>query len=107
MYKYFRKIYNTELISEWKSKVLSKEIIKPPTTSNNSLARTLKYTGKRMYVKLNGSCLKQDKATFSHVKTVNIYTVYDLKSALNNFDFTFENCLFGAVELTKNSDIDE
>ena len=30
-----------------------------------------------------------------------MYIVYGLKSSLNNFDPTLENCLFGAVKLTK------
>ena len=38
---------------------------------------------------------------------MNIYIVYDVKSNLNNFDPTLQNCLFGAVKLTKNSDIDK
>ena len=60
-----------------------------------------------MFVKFNGSCLiKQKKLTFIK-KTVNIYIVYDLDSKLNNFDPTQQNCLFGAVNLTKNSDIDK
>ena len=102
MYKYFKKIVDTEGISEWKSKRLSDETIKSP---NNSLAPTLKYTGKKIYVKFSGSCLKQDKITFNHGKTVNIYIFYDLKSNLNNFDPTLQNCLFGAVKLTNNSDL--
>ena len=40
-------------------------------------------------------------------KTVNIYIVYDLKSNLNNFDPALLNCLFGAIKLTKNNDIDK
>ena len=76
MYKYFKKIVNTESISSWESKELSNEIIKPP---DNTLALTVKYSGKRIYVKFNGSCLKQEKITFNHGKTVNIYTLYDLK----------------------------
>ena len=107
MYKYNKKIGNTESISSWESKGLSNEIIKLPTTSNNSLAPTLKYTRKKMYAKFNGSCLKQDKIIFNHGKTANIYIVYDLNSNLNNFDPTLENCSFGAVKLTKNSDIDK
>ena len=86
---------------------MSDEVIRPPTTSNNSLAPTLKYAAKIMYVGFNGSCLKQDKITFNHGKIVNIYTVYDLKSTLNNFDPTLENCLFAAINLSKNSDIDK
>ena len=45
MYKYFKKIGNTDHISEWKSKGLSDEVIKPPTTSNNSLSQKLSYFG--------------------------------------------------------------
>ena len=60
-----------------------------------------------MYVKFNGSCLRQDQITFNHGKTVNIYLVYDLKSNINNFDPTLENCLFGAVKFTKTNDIDK
>ena len=66
MYKYFKKIGNADQISSWESKGLSNETIKPPATSNNSLAPTLIYTGKRMYVKVNGSCLKQDKIILNH-----------------------------------------
>ena len=33
--------------------------------------------------------------------------VYELSSSLNNFDFALENCLFGAVRLTKNADTDK
>ena len=103
MYKYFKKIGSTKSILSWESKGLSDKVIKPP---NNSLAPTVKYAGKRMYVKFSGSCLKQDKVAFNHGKAVSIYIVYDLKSNLNNFDPTLKNCLFGAIKLTKNSDID-
>ena len=37
VYKYFKTITNTDYISSWKSKGLSAESIKPPTTSDNSL----------------------------------------------------------------------
>ena len=61
-----------------------------------------------MYLEFNGGCLKQYKITYNHQKIVSIYIVYDLKSALNsNDDFTLENCLFGAVKLTKNADVDK
>ena len=45
MYKYFKKIGNTDYISEWKSKGLSDEII---TTSGNSLDPALRYTGNKI-----------------------------------------------------------
>ena len=63
MYKYFKKIGNTDNISEWKSKGLSDEIIK---STDNILAPTLKCNGIKMHVKFNGSCLKQDKIKFNH-----------------------------------------
>ena len=36
MYQYFKVISNTRYISEWKSKGLSNESIKPTATSDNS-----------------------------------------------------------------------
>ena len=43
MYYYFTIITNTDYISSWKSKGLSDESIKPPTTFDNSLAPSLDY----------------------------------------------------------------
>ena len=41
-------------------------------------------------------------------KVVNIYIVYELgASSSHNNDPTLKNCLFGAVTLTKNADIDK
>ena len=55
-----------------------------------------------------GSCLKQPKSTFTHKKVVNIYIVYELgASSSNNNDPTIKNCLFGAITLTKNADIEK
>ena len=41
-------------------------------------------------------------------KSLNIYTVYEINKTGNttSSDPTLENCLFGAVTLTKNADID-
>ena len=41
--KYFKVITNTDYVSSWKSKELSAESIKPPTTSDNSLIPALNY----------------------------------------------------------------
>ena len=87
MYKYFKKIGNADHISSWKSKRLSNEITKPLTTSDNSLAPALSYIGNKIIVKFDGSCLKQYTITFTHGTIVNIYTVYELSSNLNNLDF--------------------
>ena len=103
------RITNTDYISSWKSKGLSAESIKLPTTSDNSLTPTLSYYyPSKVRVKFNGSCLKDNKITFNHRKVVNIYIVYELGASSSNFnDPTLKNCLFGAVTLTKNADIDK
>ena len=86
---------------------MSDEVIKSPTINNNSLAPTLEYIDKNMFGKFNESCLiKQNKFTFNK-KILNIYIVYDLGSNLNNFDHTLQNYLFGALKLTKTSNIDK
>ena len=91
MYKSLKKISNSDNILESKSKELSDEVIKPP---DNSLAPTLGYDNKRMYLEFNGGSLKQDKITYNHGKIVNIYIAYDLKSTFNyDADFNLENCL--------------
>ena len=106
--KYFKVITNTDYVSSWKSKGLSAESIKPTTTSDNSLTPALSYYGSKTRVKLTGSCLKQSKISYTHGKVVNIYIVYELgASSSHNNDPTLKNCLFGAVTLTKNADIDK
>ena len=60
--RYFEFITNTpNYISSWKSKGLSTVTIKPPTTSDNSLAPALSYYGAKTRVKFTGSYFKQDK----------------------------------------------
>ena len=61
-----------------------------------------------MRLKFSGSCLKQPKLQCTHETIVNIYTVYELgASGSNNNGPILKNCLFGAVTLTKNADIDK
>ena len=59
--KYFIVIANTDYVLSWKSKGLSAETIKSPTTSDNSLTPELNYYGTKTRVKCTGSCLKQPK----------------------------------------------
>ena len=60
-----------------------------------------------MRVKFNRSCLKQPKFTYTHKTIVNIFIVYELGvSTSNDNDPRLNNCLFGAVTLTKTTDID-
>ena len=101
-------ITNTNYVSSWKSKGLSDESIKPPTTSDNSLTPALSYYGTKTRVKFTGSCLKQSKISYTHGKVVNIYIVYELAaSSSHDSDPTIKSCLFGAVTLTKNADIEK
>ena len=99
----------TNYVLSWKSKGLSDETIKPPSTSGNSLTPALSYYhASKIRVKFTGSCLKQDKVTFNHGKVANIYIVYELgASSSSNSDPTIKSCFFGAVTLTKNADIDK
>ena len=76
-------------------------------TPNHSITPNLNYDTYTR-VEFNESCLKQDKVTFNHVKIINIYIVYEISKSINISDYlTLENCLFGAVNLTKNGDIDK
>ena len=73
--KYIKVITNTDYILSWKSKALSAESIKPPTTSDNSLTPLLNYYGTKTRLKFTGCCLKQPKISYTHEKVVNIYIV--------------------------------
>ena len=94
-------------VLSWQSKGLSNESIKPPATSN-SLNPKLNYCSTKTRVQFIGSCLKQSSPIFTHKKIVNIYVFYELAaSSSHTNDPTLKNCLFGAVTLTKNADIEK
>ena len=58
----------------------------------------ISYNDTKIKVQFTGSCLKQQKFTFTHKKVVNIYIVYELgASSSHSSDPTIKNCLFGAV----------
>ena len=78
MYKYFK--ITIDNISERKSKELSDESMKTPSTSNNFLNPLLDYVSTKIGVKFSGSCLKQDKSTHNHGTIVNIYIVYEISN---------------------------
>ena len=101
-------ITNTDYISSWKSKGLSAESIKPPTTSDNSLTPSLNYYGTKTRVEFTGSFLKQSKISYTHGKVINIYIAFErgaFSSHVN--DPTLKKFLFGAVTLTKNAYVDK
>ena len=93
-------------VLSWQSKRIYNESIKSPSTSSQN--PRLSYNDTKIKVQFIGSCLKQTKFTFTHKKVVNIYIVYDLgASSSHDSDPTIKNCLFGAVTLTKNADIEK
>ena len=71
MNKYF-KIGNSDYVLSWASKGLSNESITPRYGPNNLLSPSLNYLGTKIRVRFSGSCLKQDKITYTHGKIVNI-----------------------------------
>ena len=106
--RYFKVTANTHYVSPWKSKGLSAEIIKPPSTSDNSLTPELNYYGTKTRAKFTGRCLKEPKVSYTHRNAVNIYTAYELNaSSSHENDPKLKNSLFGEVTLTKNADIDK
>ena len=106
MNKCFKLITNTSSILSWQSKWLSNENIDPPTTG---LSPSINYVDNKIRVKFTDSCLQQsNKLSYTHEKVLNIYIVYELGASSSNVnDLTLKNCLFGAVTLTKNADIDK
>ena len=101
----------TNYVLSLKSKGLSDETIKLPSTSDNSLTSSINYISNtdKIRVKFTVICLKQsNKLTYPHGKVLNIYIVYELgASSSSNSDPTLKICLFGAATLTKNADIEK
>ena len=106
MLKYFNREKNTDYILEWKSKGISDEVFKV-TTTDNIWKPSLAY-GNKIKARFIESCLKQERVTYDHRKTVNIYIVYGIISYYSwSNDHTLGKCLFGTVTLTENADMDK
>ena len=100
MYIYFKRVVNYDYILEWS--------IKSPSVPHNFLNPSLNYLVTRTRIRFSGSCLKQDKITYTQRKIVKLYIVYEIDKKDNTSnDSTVENYLFGAVSLTKNANIDK
>ena len=95
----------SDTISEWESKGLSNEELKPPYTANKSLSPKLVWNKLRVKLRFTVSCLKQDKVAFTPSNLVNLFIVYELYrwSQDLNAKFTHKDCLFGNVKITKNA----
>ena len=78
---------------------MSEESTKPPKSDEN-ISLIIYYTDSaKTRVKLNGSCLKQDKLAFTPKAILNFCIAY---KSWPQYIFS----LFGAVKLTKNTDPD-
>ena len=101
MYRYFKNIIDVcsvDFIYFSKSKGLSDENIRPPIKFDYTLSPKLSYFGTKMIAEFNGSCLKQDKITYTHGKLVNISIIYEIsKSVPISYYLTLEICLFGQL----------
>ena len=64
--KYYKLITITYYISSWKSKGLSAETIKPPSTSDNNLTSGVSYYDTKTRVKFTGSCSMQSNISYTH-----------------------------------------
>ena len=111
MYRYFKRIAGVgagDYIYYWQSKGLSDERLNSIKTSDYGITPKLNYYGTKARAEFNGSCLKQDKITYTHWKIVNIYIVYEIFNDFSNGNYpTLQNALFGAVKLTENADINK
>ena len=111
IHKYFKRIIGIgsgNYIYLWKSKGFSDEDIRPITKSDYSINSKLSYFGNKTRLKFIESSLKQDRMTYTHGKIVNTYIVYGISKHFNKSSYpALENCLFGAVTLPKNADINK
>ena len=120
MCRYFKRIVsvgNGNCIYYGKSKKLSDEKINSITASSYTVTPQLSYYGTKIQwilefsvrmLEFSGSYLKQDSVTFIHKTVVNICIVYEISKSINIDDYpTLENCLFRAVRLTKNADVNK
>ena len=68
-------IAGTDYVSSWKSKGLSAETYKPPSTFDNSLTPSLSNYDTKTKVKVTGSSLKQPNISYTHSTIVKVYIV--------------------------------
>ena len=110
----FQPIYKTitfsslqDTISQYESKGLSNEKVKPPFTVNKSCSAKLIWMNNfRIRLRFTRSCLKQNYAAFAPNNLINLFIAYELDrwSQDVNAKSSPKDCLFGAVKLTKNVD---
>ena len=111
MYRYIKRVAcigSGNHIYFWKPKGLSYENITPPTTTDYCFTPKFIFFGTKTRAEFSGSCLKQDKVTYNQGKVAHIYIVYEISRNYDTSSYSkLENSFFGAVNLTKNADIDK
>ena len=105
VYKYFE--INNGRITSWESKELSNQKSTSASSHHNDILPKLVYNNGRIDLKLSKIPLRQDKVTYNHGPILSIYIVFKLVSSPKTINVTLQDCLFGAVKLTKNADIDK
>ena len=107
--KYLKVAYVNDVnyILSWKSRRLNDIKIESIKTNNYLLNPRMDiYDTSKIRIKFNGSFLNQFPPAVLHGNILNIYIVYEITSDYNDSNYpTLENCLFGSVKLTKNTDI--
>ena len=89
-------------------KLIADKSIKTPNISDDNLTPIIDYFGAKLRLKFNGSCLKQNKLSYTHITIVNIYTVYEISIFGFYINYlTQAGSLFGLVKLTKDVDINK
>ena len=84
MHRQFKRVVNYHYISEWKSKELFDESIKSYSALHIFFNPSLNYLGAKIRVGVSGSCLKQDKITYTILTSINIL---DMELDLIDKDF--------------------
>ena len=111
IYKYLKMAYvnNVNCIVSWKSRELSDIKIESIKTNNYLLNPRIDfYDITKIWIKFKRSFLNLFPPAIGHGYIVNIYVVYEITSNYNAFSYpSLENCLFGSVKLTKNTNIDK
>ena len=82
------------------------KIILTVTSTDKSSTKTI-YDNARKKVKFNGELLRQNKVIYNHGSVKYIYIVYETILDTKTSNITLKDCLFGAIKLTKSSDIDK
>ena len=105
VYKYFEQ--TGDKVSSLKSKGLSDGKTISTTTSNDKSATKTIYDNAKIKLKFNSDLLRQNQVTYNHGPVVNVYIVYRSTTDTKTSNIALENCLFGAVKLIKNSDVEK